>query len=397
MRKEENKLFKFATKELSQDAFISWCINWFNFKDSVKGNKNKEKLTQLSENILEKILINTNVKVKDIKEVSIIRQYIGIDILLIITTKKLEEYFVIIEDKVQSKLSKGQVKDFYISKLIKKLDNNINNQKLLEINEFKKENIIPVFWNTKGFKENIDEVQKNVRKIIGKELIYINGNDTIEFLKNYIDCSEIVEDFYICLQEYLRANNKIIDDKYSVEAIIKNNKIQEGTTFSKNYNAYNCFSNLLNKKYTAHNHSQIGGIILKDLSSRILKEEVLNKDSKLPNTSKNGKNIIAVNTIKFYTFNGDYQNYMTENNGEWHEITPPNKLYTNLRYIFLFGQRFNTFREKRYEFFGLYKLTEYDKKNNIRKWKKCSVENNEIPLEENKIIELIKQYEKSDK
>ena len=96
MRKEENKLFKFATKELSQDAFISWCINWFNFKDSVKGNKNKEKLTQLSENILEKILINTNVKVKDIKEVSIIRQYIGIDILLIITTKKLEEYFVII-------------------------------------------------------------------------------------------------------------------------------------------------------------------------------------------------------------------------------------------------------------------------------------------------------------
>ena len=208
---------------------------------------------------------------------------------------------------------------------------------------------------------------------------------------------QIVEDFYICLQEYLRANNKIIDDKYSVEAIIKNNKIQEGTTFSKNYYAYNCFSNLLNKKYTAHNHSQIGGIILKDLSSRILKEEVLNKDSKLPSTSKNGKNIIAVNTIKFYTFNGDYQNYMTENNGEWHEITPPNKLYTNLRYIFLFGQRFNTFREKRYEFFGLYKLTEYDKKNNIRKWKKCSVENNEIPLEENKIIELIKQYEKSDK
>ena len=25
-----NSLFSFATSELSQDAFICWCLNWFN-------------------------------------------------------------------------------------------------------------------------------------------------------------------------------------------------------------------------------------------------------------------------------------------------------------------------------------------------------------------------------
>ena len=29
---EKNNIFKFATKELSQDAFICWLINWINFK-----------------------------------------------------------------------------------------------------------------------------------------------------------------------------------------------------------------------------------------------------------------------------------------------------------------------------------------------------------------------------
>ena len=54
MGKEENKLFKFATKELSQDAFISWCINWINYKEEVKGDKNKENLYKMSKQILDR-------------------------------------------------------------------------------------------------------------------------------------------------------------------------------------------------------------------------------------------------------------------------------------------------------------------------------------------------------
>ena len=56
MEKEENKLFKFATKELSQDAFICWCINWINYKKEVKGDKKKEKLYKMAIQILDKIL-----------------------------------------------------------------------------------------------------------------------------------------------------------------------------------------------------------------------------------------------------------------------------------------------------------------------------------------------------
>ncbi|MCR4658546.1 MAG: hypothetical protein K5770_20295 [Lachnospiraceae bacterium] len=39
-----NNIFNFATKELSQDAFICWCINWINFP--------KESLYQLAVDIL---------------------------------------------------------------------------------------------------------------------------------------------------------------------------------------------------------------------------------------------------------------------------------------------------------------------------------------------------------
>ena len=87
MEREENKLFKFATKELSQDAFICWCINWFNYKESVKGDKEKEKLVKMSEEILNKILENTDINSSHIKEVKIIRQFENIDITLVITTK----------------------------------------------------------------------------------------------------------------------------------------------------------------------------------------------------------------------------------------------------------------------------------------------------------------------
>ena len=31
---ERNNIFNFATSELSQDAFICWCLNWLNYEDS---------------------------------------------------------------------------------------------------------------------------------------------------------------------------------------------------------------------------------------------------------------------------------------------------------------------------------------------------------------------------
>lgn len=397
MEREENKLFKFATKELSQDAFICWCINWFNYKESVKGNKDKEKLVKMSEEILNKILENTDINSSHIKEVKIIRQFENIDITLVITTKSSKQYIVIIEDKVGANLNEHQQQDLYVGKLTKALKDNKEKQDLLGVTEFNEKNIIPVFWKTSVWSEEKEELQKELTKNTKKEVVCINGNDTLEMLKDYIKCSEIVEDFYICLQDYLRINNQLQDDEYCVKKIVENGKIIEGTTFSKNYYVYNCFSKLIGKEYTGKSHPQTGGKVLDNLSKRILKENILNKSNSLERRN-NKENVIAVDTIRFFKFGTSYKNRLSEDNKLWYEeleqkIVDKGEFYTNLRYIYLFARKLNVFRKEQYEFLGLYKLVEYDKKNKTRIWEKQELPNNTVPLNEDEIIKVIKGIE----
>lgn len=397
MEREENKLFKFATKELSQDAFICWCINWFNYKESVKGNKDKEKLVKMSEEILNKILENTDINSSHIKEVKIIRQFENIDITLVITTKSSKQYIVIIEDKVGANLNEHQQQDLYVGKLTKALKDNKEKQDLIGVTEFNEKNIIPVFWKTSVWNEEKEKLQKELTKNTKKEVICINGNDTLKMLKDYIKCSEIVEDFYICLQDYLRINNQLQDDEYCVKKIIENGKIIEGTTFSKNYYVYNCFSKLIGKEYTGKSHPQTGGKVLDNLSKRILKENILNKSNSLERRN-NKENVVAVDTIRFFKFGTSYKNRLSEDNKIWYEeleqkIVDKGEFYTNLRYIYLFARKLNVFRKEQYEFLGLYKLVEYDKKNKTRIWEKQELPNNTVPLNEDEIIKVIKGIE----
>ena len=397
MEREENKLFKFATKELSQDAFICWCINWFNYKETIKGDKNKEQLVKMSEEILNKILENTDINSFHIKEVKIIRQFENIDITLVVTTKSSKQYIVIIEDKVGANLSNHQRKDLYVSNLTKALKNNKERQELLGITEFNEKNIVPVFWKTRVWNEEKEELQKELSKNIGKEVVCINGNDTLELLKDYIKSSEIVEDFYICLQDYLRINNQLLEDEYCVKKIVENEKIIEGTTFSKNYYVYNCFSKLIGKEYTGKSHPQTGGKVLDKLSRRILDEKVLNKSNKLERRN-NKENVVAVDTIRFFNFGTSYKNRLSEDNKKWYEeleqkIVDKGEFYTNLRYIYLFARKLNVFRKEQYEFLGLYKLIEYDKKNKTRIWAKQELHHNTVPLNEDEIIKVIKGIE----
>lgn len=397
MEREENKLFKFATKELSQDAFICWCINWFNYKENVKGDKDKEKLVKMSEEILNKILENTDINSSHIKEVKIIRQFENIDITLVITTKSSKQYIVIIEDKVGANLNEHQQQDLYVGKLTKALKDNKEKQDLLGVTEFNEKNIIPVFWKTSVWNEEKEELKKKLTKNTKKEVVCINGNDTLEILKDYIKYSEIVEDFYICLQDYLRINNQLQDDEYCVKKIVENGKIIEGTTFSKNYYVYNCFSKLIGKEYTGKSHPQTGGKVLDNLSKRILKENILNKSNSLERRN-NKENVVAVDTIRFFKFGTSYKNRLSEDNKKWYEeleqkIVDKGEFYTNLRYIYLFARKLNVFRKEQYEFLGLYKLIDYDKKNKTRIWEKQELPYNTVPLNENEIIKVIKGIE----
>lgn len=405
MEKEGNKLFKFATKELSQDAFISWCINWINYREGVKTDRKKEGLCKMAEKILDKILENTDINSSDVKKVKIIRQFENIDITLTITTKSLEQYIVILEDKVGANLSNRQIKDLYVSRIIKALENDSDKQEMLELKKFNRNNIIPVFWKTSVWSVEKEKLKKelieNISKInnnIAKKLVCINSNDTLELLKEYAQYSEIVEDFYTCLLEYLRVNNQLKEDEYCVNKIRENEQIKEGTIFSKNYYAYNCFSKLIGKEYSGGRHAQNGGIILWKTSKRIIEENILNKSNKLKNRN-NKKDIITVATIRFNNFKTSYKNYLKKNGDLWLEevgqkVVEQGNFYTNQRYRFLFARKLNAFRKEQYEFLGLYKLIDYDEKNKIRLWERQKLPNNTVPLNEDEIIKIIKKLEK---
>ena len=83
-----NNLFQYATKELSQDAMLCWLINWLNYPDSELYPLGKDVLDLfLGENSQEKYF---NVQVK--------RQYKKIDVLVLFN----DEYALIIEDKTNT-------------------------------------------------------------------------------------------------------------------------------------------------------------------------------------------------------------------------------------------------------------------------------------------------------
>ena len=50
----ENNIFKFATKELSQDAFLCWLINWINLP-----TQENTEIKNLAKNFIDKLVSNS--------------------------------------------------------------------------------------------------------------------------------------------------------------------------------------------------------------------------------------------------------------------------------------------------------------------------------------------------
>lgn len=379
MEREENKLFKFATKELSQDAFISWCINWFNYQEQVKGNKNKEKLCEMSKKILDKILENTSINSSKIEKINIVRQFEKIDITLTITLKNLKQYIVIIEDKIDSYLSIKQANDFYVTKLLNSINNKdknkseISRERLSIKEEITKNEIILVYWKTGKW-----EKEKSIKKVelqnnLKQAVICLDGLDTLNMLKEYINNSEIVEDYYKCLQDEMKINNVI----NQVDEIVQTQKIKIGTKFAKNYYCYNCFKNITKKEYTKNSHPQLGGLSLTNLNKKL-----------------KHKNLIHINTIMLSNPNKNWQNEFKDNNNLWVEkvashLVEQGKLYTDIKYVFLFGKRRDQFGRNQFIFMGFYKLSKYDEKNNFRIWERQNKNETMVTIDEESIIKSI--------
>lgn len=155
-------VFEFATKELSQDAFLCYLLEF-----SKEENKNyKDEYTFANfflRNILKKFSLNMEVKKLEIK-----KQYNNIDILLILN----DEYYIIIEDKTFTSERKKQIIS-YKDKLKKILENDGVN--------FDEEKIYGLYFKIgdeclQGIEEKENTKGMNIKSLLRKEIINIFEN-----------------------------------------------------------------------------------------------------------------------------------------------------------------------------------------------------------------------------
>jgi len=163
-------LFKFATSELSQDAFICWLLSWADPKyQSVDANLHQcgtelvKALAQKSENISEDII--------DIKSVEVIRQYSFahkpetkqkrsiIDILCVVNGK----FVFIIEDKTNTKDSGDQ-----LNRYLNEIKTNGVKKNKINVMACEKINIVPIYFKTYD-QGSYSHVEANQYKVFSRE------------------------------------------------------------------------------------------------------------------------------------------------------------------------------------------------------------------------------------
>lgn len=180
-------IFEFATKELSQDAFLCYLLEF-----SKEENKNyKDEYTFANfflRNILKKFSLNMEVKKLEIK-----KQYNNIDILLILN----DEYYIIIEDKTFTSERKKQIIS-YKDKLKKILENDGVN--------FDEEKIYGLYFKIgdeclQGIEEKENTKGMNIKSLLRKEIINIfenySGEDIIfnDYISYIKEIQERTENF----------------------------------------------------------------------------------------------------------------------------------------------------------------------------------------------------------
>ena len=169
-------IFKFATKELSQDAFICWLLAWAN-----KAHQDDE-LHSVGVRFLESLLAKKSLNSVQINSIEVRQQYKRIDILVLINTtlKAVREsnkppegsLAIIIEDKVGAGLTGNQLERYY--KTVKNLG-------------FSENQILPVYFRTKD-KLDLSAIERNYYKAYMRE-------DFLKVLQSYKGTNQVLKDF----------------------------------------------------------------------------------------------------------------------------------------------------------------------------------------------------------
>ena len=198
---EKNNIFNFATKELSQDAFICWLLNWINYKQE------NENLYKVAYKFFKLIFKKADLPVKKFKIKKILQQYKKIDIFI-----ELENgYYIIIEDKMYTNEHiAGKTKTpqllAYKNSIMKNIDEN---------------KIITVFYKMYDFNKNFTTSK-----------VSIDREEMLEILKPNIN-----NDIYNDYKNYLKSIQTNVEniEKIPVKKWIRNKELIN-YFFQKNYN-----------------------------------------------------------------------------------------------------------------------------------------------------------------
>lgn len=151
----DNNLFDFAASELSQDAVICWCVNWFNFKDSALWGLGRDMLHLICPKLL----------ISDSEDVIIIRQWHKTDILLYF---RLSGNAVIIEDKVYTTEHDDQI-NTYINKINSLPEKEKSD---LDVNSISPEKLYTTYFKT-GFFYDCDKKVATDFTVTGDQFLEI--------------------------------------------------------------------------------------------------------------------------------------------------------------------------------------------------------------------------------
>lgn len=178
-------LFKFATSELSQDAFICWLLSWAD-KDYKTGSDKHKALNKMATSVLA-LFFNKAGKTlpTSIDTIVVQRQVSNIDILCVLN----DTYCILIEDKVGSIQHSDQLTRY------KQFILNGHSQK------FEEDKIIPIYLQTHDQSSYQKVVKDGFYPVVRKDLLDIFDSEQNEALKY----SDIYTNFYYHIQSIERA------------------------------------------------------------------------------------------------------------------------------------------------------------------------------------------------
>ncbi|WP_113928382.1 PD-(D/E)XK nuclease family protein [Bacillus sp. P14.5] len=184
-------IFRFATKELTQDAFLCWSLSWANQTENIA-------MRQFSIDLLGEMLAFHNIKISGLdglERLEVIRQHKNIDILLRFRINSIH-YRIIIEDKTNTSMHSEQLERYF---------DEIRSEPCDGMPE-----ILGVYYKTGFIFDNEIRYINDFNNTIGKFKVF-NRQDMIELMKKYqaVVKSDLFHDYYEYLCEIQREEDEI--------------------------------------------------------------------------------------------------------------------------------------------------------------------------------------------